>query len=102
MACRSDLDAKRATVVFTVAQIFLRSLVWIPIGLGLLVLLPSDPGLGETALISEREASFVRGIVELLPVGVKGLMLTGMLAALASTVDTHLNWGSSYWSNDIY
>ena len=31
-----------------------------------------------------------------------GLMLTGMLAALASTVDTHLNWGASYWTNDIY
>jgi solute:Na+ symporter, SSS family len=29
-------------------------------------------------------------------------MLTGLLAALASTVDTHLNWGASYWSNDIY
>jgi len=29
-------------------------------------------------------------------------MLTGLLGALASTLDTHLNWGSSYWSNDIY
>lgn len=29
-------------------------------------------------------------------------MLTGMLAALASTVDTHLNWGASYWTNDLY
>jgi Na+/proline symporter len=29
-------------------------------------------------------------------------MLTGLLAALASTVDTHLNWGASYWSNDLY
>ncbi len=29
-------------------------------------------------------------------------MLTAMLAALASTVDTHLNWGASYWSNDLY
>jgi hypothetical protein len=25
-----------------------------------------------------------------------------MLAALASTVDTHLNWGASYWTNDVY
>ena len=41
-------------------------------------------------------------MAELLPVGVRGLMLTGMLAALASTVDTHLNWGASYWTNDIY
>jgi Na+/proline symporter len=29
-------------------------------------------------------------------------MLTGLLAALASTIDTHLNWGASYWSNDLY
>ena len=51
---------------------------------------------------ADREASFVRGMAELLPAGVRGLMLTGMLAALASTVDTHLNWGASYWTNDIY
>jgi hypothetical protein len=25
-----------------------------------------------------------------------------LLAALASTLDTHLNWGASYWANDIY
>jgi Na+/proline symporter len=37
-----------------------------------------------------------------LPPGLKGLMVTAMLAALASTVDTHLNWGASYWTNDIY
>lgn len=102
MACRSEVDAKRASVVFTVAQIIFRSLFWIPIGLGLLILMPPDPGLHGTALTAEREASFVRGIAELLPTGIKGLMLTGMLAALASTVDTHLNWGSSYWSNDLY
>jgi hypothetical protein len=29
-------------------------------------------------------------------------MLTALLAALASTLDTHLNWGASYWSNDLY
>ena len=51
---------------------------------------------------ADRESTYVRGMVELLPPGVMGLMLTGMLAALASTVDTHLNWGSSYWTNDIY
>jgi SSS family solute:Na+ symporter len=41
-------------------------------------------------------------MAEMLPSGVKGLMLTAMLAALASTVDTHLNWGASYWTNDLY
>jgi Na+/proline symporter len=38
----------------------------------------------------------------LLPPGARGLMLVGMLAALASTLDTHLNWGASYLTNDLY
>jgi hypothetical protein len=29
-------------------------------------------------------------------------MLTAMVAALASTIDTHLNWGASYWTHDLY
>ena len=102
MACRSDRDAKTAAVVFTFTQVLLRSLLWIPIGLGLLVLFPPDPGLASEALQADREATWVRGMAELLPAGVRGLVVTGMLAALASTVDTHLNWGASYWTNDVY
>jgi len=102
MGCRSDADARSAGVVFTVTQILFRSLFWLPIALGLLVLFPPSAGLEGAALASERESTFVRGIAELLPPGAKGLMLTGMLGALASTVDTHLNWGSSYFTNDIY
>jgi hypothetical protein len=102
MACRSDSDARLAAVVFTLAQVLLRSLLWLPIGLGLLVLFPPDLGLELAALTAEREVTFVRGMAELLPVGVRGLMLTAMLAALASTIDTHLNWGASYWTNDLY
>ncbi|MEE8476419.1 MAG: sodium transporter [Myxococcota bacterium] len=102
MACRSDADAKRAALVFTGLQIVLRSLLWIPIGLGLLLLFPPDPGLALGALSADREVSFVRGMAELLPTGARGLLLTAMLAALASTIDTHLNWGASYWTNDLY
>ena len=101
MACRSDRDAKRAALLFVITQVILRSLLWLPIGLGLLVLLPmvgSDPS-AQTAL---REASYVEGIVRFLPAGARGLLLTGMLAALASTLDTHLNWGASYFANDLY
>ncbi len=102
MACRSDRDAKLASVVFTFAQVLLRSLLWLPIALGLLVLLPPEPGLAGEALRQDRELSFVRGIAELLPWGATGLMLTALLAALASTIDTHLNWGASYWTRDLY
>ena len=102
MACRSDRDARTAAVVFTYTQVVLRSLLWLPLGLGLLVLFPPDPALAPELLQADREASYVRGMAELLPPGLLGLMLTGMLAALASTVDTHLNWGASYWTNDVY
>ena len=102
MACRSDRDAKTAAVVFTFTQVLVRSLLWLPLGIGLLVIFPPDPALAPDLLQADREASYVRGMAELLPPGVMGLMLTGMLAALASTVDTHLNWGASYWTNDLY
>lgn len=102
MACRTDRDARVATVVFSFAQIFLRSLLWIPLGLALLVLFPPEPGLSADVFKAEREMTFIRGMKEHLPPGSLGILLTGMLAALASTLDTHLNWGASYWTNDLY
>lgn len=101
MACRSDRDARHATVWFTVTQVLVRSLLWIPLGLGLLLMFPPTADLGLEHARAEREYSYVLGMAAL-PVGLKGLLITAMLAALASTVDTHLNWGSSYWTNDIY
>lgn len=103
MACRTDRAARTAGVVFTWVQIFARSLLWLVIAVALLVLYPFSPEeLDTEGFAASREILFVTGIDEHLPAGVRGLMLVGLLAALASTVDTHLNWGASYWSNDIY
>ncbi len=103
MACATDRDARIAGVVFAWMQIFARSLLWLAIGVGLLVVYPfsADATLADSFTAS-REITFVHGINDYLPAGIRGLMLTGLLAALASTIDTHLNWGASYWSNDIY
>ena len=103
MACRSERDARAAAVLFAWLQVFLRSLLWLAIALGLLVLYPFRPeeAAGE-GFAAAREMLFVHGIDDLLPPGARGLMLVGLLAALASTVDTHLNWGASYWSKDVY
>ncbi len=103
MACKDHGEARLAAIVFTVTQIVFRSLLWLLIGVALLIVYPFDAStaLSETQ-IGQRELTFALGIDELLPVGARGLMLTGMLAALASTIDTHLNWGASYWSNDLY
>lgn len=102
MACRTDNDSKIAGLVFTTTQVLFRSLLWIPLGLGLLVIYPFDPSLAPSTQAAIRESTYVRAIAELLPTGIKGLMVAAMLAALASTLDTHLNWGSSYWTNDIF
>ena len=103
MACRDHQQARLAAVVFTMTQIVVRSLLWLLIGIALLIVYPFDASIPLTETgIGERELTFALGIDELLPVGARGLMLTGMLAALASTLDTHLNWGASYWSNDLY
>jgi SSS family solute:Na+ symporter len=37
-----------------------------------------------------------------LPAGLKGIMVASLLAAFMSTIDTHLNWGTSYLINDLY
>jgi Na+/proline symporter len=102
MACRSDADARRAAVWFAFLQVGLRSWLWVPLALALLVLFPPAPDLAADLFTRDRETTFVLGIRALLPVGLLGLMLTGMLAALASTLDTHLNWGASYLPNDLY
>jgi Na+/proline symporter len=103
MACRSERDARFAGVLFAWVQILVRSLVWLPIAVALLVIYPMEGAAAAgTDLAASREQTFVDGILDLLPSGARGLMLTGLLAALASTVDTHLNWGASYFANDLY
>lgn len=103
MACADDRQARIAAMLFTLIQIVLRSWLWLLIGVALLVLYPFDPAQPVTdGFVAGRELTFATGIDSLLPVGARGLMLTAMLAALASTIDTHLNWGAGYWSNDLY
>ena len=103
LSCRTDRDARIAGIVFAWAQVLLRSLIWMLIGVGLLIIYPFNETQMQTeGFAAARELTFVTGIDELLPTGLRGIMLTGLLAALASTLDTHLNWGASYWANDIY
>jgi len=45
---------------------------------------------------------YVKLIVDILPTGIKGLLLASFAAAFMSTISTQLNWGSSYLVNDFY
>ncbi len=103
MACSADREARLAAFVFAWVQIIGRSLVWLVIGVGLLLLYPFSPTeMLEPTFAASRERTFLSGINDFMPIGARGLMVTALLAALASTIDTHLNWGSSYLTNDLY
>jgi len=41
-------------------------------------------------------------LMDILPTGLKGILVASLLAAFMSTVDTHLNWNASYFVTDIY
>ena len=103
MACATDRDARIAATVFAWLQVLGRSLVWLVIGVGLLAFYPFAPAdTLDPAFAASRERTFLLGIADQMPVGARGLMVTALVAALASTIDTHLNWGSSYLTNDVY
>lgn len=103
MACSTDREARIASFVFAWVQILGRSFIWLVIGVGLLVFYPFSPAdTLDPGFAASRERTFLSGISDLLPIGARGLMITALVAALASTIDTHLNWGSSYLTNDVY
>lgn len=100
-------QARGAALVFLAVHYLIRIWPWFVVGLGALVLIP--PG-AETSLLgpiaapvaADRELAYPVLMGVLLPAGGLGLMVTSLLAAFMSTVDTHLNWGASYVVNDIY
>ena len=98
-ACKDERHSFFAMLWFNIAHYALRPWPWITVALVSLILLPEvTNSLGEI----DHERAYPRMILELMPVGIKGLMIAAFFAAFMSTVDTHLNWGSSYVLNDVY
>ena len=104
---KNEKDAQKGSMLFAIAFIALRTWPWILVALVSLVLFPlNDPGaiypeLGDT-VGGDREAAYPVLMSLILPAGLMGLAFTSLMAAFMSTVDTHLNWGASYLTNDIY
>lgn len=92
-SCKNEKHAIYATLWFNIAQYALRSWPWILTALASLVLLPD---------LTDHERAYPRLVAQLLPSGLKGLMIASFFAAFMSTMSTHLNWGASYFVNDFY
>ena len=93
LAARSEKDAMLSLYWFAFCHLVLRSWPWIIVDVASLVYFPS---------LVDAEQSYPMMIDEFLPVGLKGIMVASLLAAFMSTLDTQLNWGSSYLVNDVY
>jgi len=59
-------------------------------------------GIEQGEIIADPEKVLPAVIVNLIPIGLKGLLIAGMMAAAMSTFDSIVNSGASYWVKDIY
>ena len=106
-AANSPEAASRATLLFLVIHYMVRVWPWFIVGLAALVLIPLGNEAaslnGAGALVAaDREMAWPVLMAYLLGPGWLGIVLTSLLAAFMSTVDTHINWGASYLVNDVW
>jgi Na+/proline symporter len=92
-SCRDEKHSLIATFYFNVANYALRTWPWILAGLASIILYP---------VLKDHEAIYPQMVVELLPSGIRGLMLASFFAAFMSTLSTYLNLSSAYFVNDFY
>lgn len=106
LSAKNEKSAVMATLFFNVAHYALRPWPWILIALASLVVFPDlasiqqkfphvDPGIVKNDLAFSAMLTY-------LPAGLIGLVIAALIAALMSTISTHLNWGSSYIVYDFY
>jgi SSS family solute:Na+ symporter len=92
-SARTERDGVLATLWFNIAHYAVRPWPWILTALAVVVMYPD---------LENPASGYVRAVVDLLPVGVRGLLIAAFAAAYMSTISTQLNWGASYFINDLY
>jgi solute:Na+ symporter, SSS family len=106
LAAKDEKNAMQATLFFNVAHYALRPWPWILIALASMVVFPTLSDIQtafpnvDPAIVKDDLA--YPAMLSLLPKGILGLVIASLIAALMSTLSTHLNWGSSYITNDFY
>ncbi len=106
LASKNERHALGATLWFNVAHYALRPWPWIVVALCSMLVFPTLGDIQRAlphvnpALIGNDLA--YPAMLTLLPVGMKGLLIASLFAAYRSTMETHLNWGSSYLIVDFY
>ena len=106
LASRTEKDAVVGTLLFNVMHYALRPWPWIVVALCSTLVFPQLADIARTfpyldpKLIGHDIA--YPAMLRFLPAGFLGFVIAGMLAAYRSTIETHLNWGTSYLVHDLY
>jgi Na+/proline symporter len=106
LAARSESDALFGTFAFQAMHYALRPWPWIVVALASTIVYPDlhaiaarFPALSPSLL--GNDVAYPAMLV-FLPAGFAGFMVAGIFAAYRSTIETHLNWGTSYLVHDFY
>ncbi len=106
LSAKDEKNAMGATLLFNFAHYALRPWPWILIALASLVVFPDLVSIQaafpdiDPAVIGDDLA--YPAMLTYLPSGLLGLVIASLIAAFMSTISTHLNWGASYITNDVY
>jgi len=106
LASRTEKDAVTGTLLFNVMHYALRPWPWIIVALASTLVFPQLSDLARTfpyvdpKLVGNDMA--YPAMLRFLPTPFLGLVIAGTLAAYRSTIETHLNWGTSYLVHDLY
>jgi Na+/proline symporter len=93
LACKDERHALLSGVWNVAVQNVIRNWPWYIAALASLVLYPS---------MADHEMAYPRMINDLLPIGLRGLLVASFFAAFLSTIDAHLSLSASYFINDLY
>jgi Na+/proline symporter len=106
LASRTEKDSVVGTLLFNVMHYALRPWPWILVALASTIIFPHLSDIAQAypyvdpKLIGNDMA--YPAMLRFLPAPFLGLMIAGMLASYRSTIETHLNWGTSYLVHDFY
>ncbi len=106
LAARTESDALFGTFAFQAMHYALRPWPWIVVALASTIVYPTLHDIHQrfptvaTSLIGNDIA--YPAMLVFLPSGFAGFMVAGIFAAYRSTIETHLNWGTSYLVHDFY
>ena len=106
LSAKDEKNAIGATLFFNIAHYALRPWPWIIVALASLVVFPTvnDLQLAFPNIPADKLGDDLAypAMLTFLPTGMIGVVLASLIAAVMSTLSTHLNWGSSYIVNDFY